>query len=528
MSTPVQQQYHHLKAENPEALLFFRLGDFYELFYEDAQLASRILGITLTARHKGSDNEMPMCGFPHHAHKEYLEKLIAAGYKVAIADQLPGEGSGMVQRKIVRVVTPGAALESGVLAPEENNFLAGIQVDVNNNIYALAFADLSTGDFKACEMPDELSFFDELYKINPREILIPRDLFEEESFCIKLPPVHLTVRSGISADQACEKLKKHFGVQHLEVFGLEQKESLQTVSGLVLNYLQETQKTDLSHIQKLVCYDTGSFMRVDSQTLRHLEVIQPIQTGEGDSTLRSVFEKSGTAMGGRVLFQALLAPLLDILKINKRLASVDEIIRNPDLATGLTQTLNRLPDLERLLARLATGRGNARDLVFLREALSRFPKLHEILKNSCVAPDVTSFVAFEDLHSQLERALADNPPIEITQGGMFQDGYDKNLDEYRALSQDSEAWLNNFIDQKKEESGIQNLRIKYSKTFGFCLEVSNAQKAKVPESWIARQTLVNAERYTTPDLANHEQKPSRQRRCLLRVSMSFFKNLDTP
>ncbi len=506
MSTPVQQQYHRLKAENPEALLFFRLGDFYELFYEDAQLASRILGITLTARHKGSDNEMPMCGFPHHAHKEYLEKLVQAGYKVAIADQEAAEGKDIVQRKVVRVVTPGASLESGVLNPEENNFLAGIQVDVKKKIYALAYADLSTGDFKVCQMEDELSFFDELYKINPQEILIPSNLFEDESFCIKLPQVHVTVRSELSAHQASENLKQHFEVKNLEVFEIEKNENLQQVAGLVLDYLQETQKTNLTHIQKLVCYQRGDFMQVDQQTLRHLEIIQTIQVGEGDSTLRSVFEKSGTAMGGRVLFQALLAPLLNHQQINQRLEAVDELTKDHDLLTAVTQTLNRLPDLERLLARLSTGRGNARDLVFLREALSRFPKLHEILKDSCLVQDTTSFTAFEDLYKNLERALAENPPIEITAGGMFQDGYDEKLDGYRVLSQDSETWLNNFLVQKKQESGIQNLRIKYSKTFGFCLEVSKGQKANVPESWIGRQTLVNAERYTTPELASHEQK----------------------
>ncbi len=506
MSTPVQRQYWELKKQNPDAILFFRLGDFYEMFFEDAQLCSRLLGIVLTARHKGTENEMPMCGFPHHAHEEYLEKLVEMGYKVAIAEQKEDVDKN-ITREIVRVVTPGTSLESGNLVPEKNSFLIAINRDKKN--YALAYSDLSTGDFRMALFEDEITFFDELYRLSPREILIPSDLFEDELFCKKLPRAHFTPRKKLQADCAKGILQTHFNVKNLSVFGIEKLDLLLAVSASILSYLEETQKADLSHLSTLVRYSTSDTMQLDTQTFRHLEVFQPFQNDENQATLWSVFEKSCTAMGARKLYSWLSAPLLSVDKINERLSAVEEIHNNTDLSRTLTQGLKSVSDLERLLARIVTGRGNGRDFAFLRDSFSSFPTLSQACgaaTSVLIREKSEAFVNLNELIPVLQESLVDSPPIEITEGGIFAQGYNQELDELREMAKNSEAWLEEFLKQKKQESGISNLRVKFSKNFGFCLEVSQGQKNNVPSSWIRRQTLVNAERFTTPELAEYEEK----------------------
>lgn len=507
MSTPVQRQYAELKAQNPQAILFFRLGDFYEMFYEDAQLASRILGIVLTARHKGTENEMPMCGFPHHAHEEYLSKLIEAGYAVAIAEQREDPATAKITREVVRVVTPGTTLEKGNLIPEENSFLVALDLDKEN--FALSYADLSTGSFKTSLFTNELSFFDELYKLNPREILLSSDTFVDKDFCRKLPQAHLTVRKRLDKNTAEEIIRSHFDLQNLAVLGLDNNLPLTQTVSQILAYLKETQKTDLSHLSKLVRYDTREVMQLDKQTFQHLEIFRPFQTSDAGATLYSVFEKSLTAMGARLFRSWLSSPLLDKKKINFRLEAVEEILNNLDFQKNLTKNLQQIADLERIKARLVTGRGNARDLAFLRNSLAVLPDLVkscENMKANLVQSKSRYLNTLNHLSAKLEKALVENPPLEIMSGGMFKDGFSKELDELRLLSQDSKTWLDDFLEKQKKESGIQNLRLKFSNNFGFCLEVSTAQAKNVPGNWIRRQTLVNAERFTTNELSNHEEK----------------------
>jgi len=507
MSTPVQRQYKELKSKNPDAVLFFQLGDFYEMFQEDAVLASRILGITLTARHRGTENEMPMCGFPIHSHAAYLEKLVKSGYKVAIADQIEDPETKRIDRKIARVVTPGTSMESGNLLPEKNAFLAAVARE--KNIFGVAYSDLSTGDFRTAFFETEKAFLDEIIKISPQEILIPAELFSDETFCEKLSFSHLTIRKKNSIQKSSDTLKSHFGVHNLTVFGIEKLKILIESAAMVLDYLEETQKTNLSHITKLIRYSTDEIMKLDAQTMRHLEIFQPIRLEESSSTLLSVFVRSFTAMGARRVRQHLSNPLMNAKRINERLEVVDELFQNIDLANKLTDTLKGCPDLERILARLVTNRGNARDLAFFRNSFALFPILKEICKNADsqkLQEYSNAFAEFKTLHQILESALVENPPLEITQGGIFKDGFDPELDELRALTNESDNWLDNFLSGKKAESGITNLKVKYSKNFGFCLEVSAGQKDKVPEIWIRRQTLVNAERFTTPELAEYEEK----------------------
>ncbi|HEY5713923.1 MAG TPA: DNA mismatch repair protein MutS [Candidatus Gracilibacteria bacterium] len=508
MSTPVQKQYWELKKQNPEAMLFFRLGDFYELFYEDAQIASKLLGIALTARHKGTENEMPMCGFPHHAHSEYLEKLVEHGYKVAIAEQKEAD-DGKISRYIDRVITPGTTLEHGNLDPNRNNYLMSLGRSKDQKHLALAYCDLSTGEFRTASFGDPGAFWEEVHRVGAKEILLPQSLFSDETFYNYCPRVHITPQDATKLKHIEAVLAKHFSVKSLEAFGLTGVPELINVVGMVITYLDETQKTQLTHLKKVTRYSLDDYMLLDQQTYQHLEIFQPNYTMQKGGTLASVFEKSLTPMGGRRLHQYLARPLINLKKIQHRQEGVRTFVENYDLKTSLKQNLKAIPDLERLLARMVTGRGNARDMVMLREGLKPFQEITIILQKSdsdIINKKAKCFEGFENLQKKLKEQLLDNPPLEVTQGGMFCSGVNAKLDALRNLTKDADAWLDEFLAKEKARSGINNVRIKYSKNFGFCLEVSTAQSQAAPENWIRRQTLVNAERFTTPELAEYESK----------------------
>lgn len=510
MATPVQRQYQNLKAENPEALLFFQLGDFYEMFHEDAQVASRLLGLTLTARHRGTDSEMPMCGMPRRSVKAYLEQLVELGYRVAVADQYPLE-DGSIGRKITRIVSPGATVENGTLQPDNNTYLAAIarQESSKNTFYALAITDLSTGEFQTTFFHDEISFLDELWKRNPREILLSSDLFSDSDWCKKLPKSLQTPRKSLNKSQSASILQNHFSVKNLDKFGLEQLDILVQVSAAVLKFLQDTQKTNLSHIQTLTRYSTNAFMTLDAQTMRHLEVFSAIDPTQKHASLLSVFEKAFTPMGGRLLRNWLGSPLLCGQKISARHRCVRNIKNNFELRQRLSEALKEICDIERVLTRIVMKRCNARDLVFLRRSLQMFPGLKltcEEFSLPVLKKFAKSFTDFDEIYTELEKALVDTPPLEITEGGIFRDGYDQDLDDYRLLKRSADNWLANFLETKKKESGIAKLKVKFSKTFGFFLEASKIAALNAPETWSRRQTLVNAERFTTPELAEFESR----------------------
>ncbi|PID69953.1 DNA mismatch repair protein MutS [bacterium DOLZORAL124_38_8] len=510
MATPVQIQHQQLKAKNPQAILFFQLGDFYELFMEDAQVGARVLGINLTARHKGTDNEMPMCGFPKHSAQKYLECLVDNGYRVAIADQIEDE-NGKITRQITRVVSAGTSLEEGNLEPEKNSFLVAIDTHQTqkSTLFALAVIDVSTGDFRTTNFTTEADFLDELYKLNPREILLPSKIFAQESFCQKLPDCLLTPRPKVVEKSAKKLLLEHFNIKSLDSFGLEEMALQIEVSALVIAFLKETQNESLDHIQKIVRYSTSQTMVLDRQTMTHLEIFATLDPNQKKGALIDVFEKPFTALGNRQLRHQIAHPLLDETAIKKRLDAVEVFTKNFYLRENLETALKQIFDIERLLARLAVNRGNAKDLVFLGKTLQVFPTLAEILSQSdfeWLKNQAPKFAGLEKISQKLTQGLVDNPPNEITAGGMFQLGYDKKLDELLTLKQDTESWLNNFLEQKKQESGIEKLRIKFSKNFGFCLETSKVAASKAPASWTRRQTLVNAERFTTPELAEYETR----------------------
>ncbi len=508
MATPVQRQYWELKNQNPEAVLFFRLGDFYELFFEDALIGSKVLGITLTARHKGTENEMPMAGFPHHAHKDYLEKLIETGYKVAIAEQREDE-DGKISRYIARLVTPGSTLETGTLQPDSAQYLLALEHDEVKQNFALAYADVSTGEFCTALFKDEARWWDELYKLAPKEILLSSTDFNKDTLTKRLPKALFTPRPDLKTKAAVQTLTAHFPANHLNVSGIGNIETLLVLSARVLNYLADTQKTELKHINQIKHSNVDEVMALDSQTFRHLEIFGSLNPGEHNATLWQTLKRPYSAPGGRLLRYWLCNPLVDKTKINQRLSAVKELCETPSLRTPLEAHLKPLPDLERLLARLSSGRGNARDLAFFRDAFAAFPKLAETLKTANAellhkAP--ASLSVFGDLTELLTQALVENPPLEITQGGMFARGFKPELDALLSLTQDSKTWLENYVTTCKAETGITHLKATYSRNFGFTLEVSKSHAGKTPENWTRKQTLVNAERFTTPELAEYETR----------------------
>lgn len=508
MATPVQRQYWELKNQNPEAVLFFRLGDFYELFFEDSHIAARVLGITRTARHKGTENEMPMAGFPHHAHKDYLEKLIEAGYCVAIAEQREDE-DGKISRYIARLVTPGSTLETGTLQPDSAQYLLALQHDETKADFALAYADVSTGEFKTAQFKSEERFWDELYKLAPKEILLSTELFNNESLTKRLPKALLTPRLTQKTKEALQNLTQHFPANHLSVAGIDGLNTVITLASMVLQYLADTQKTDLQHVNRITHYAAKDVMALDAQTFRHLEVFGSLNPGEHNATLWQALKRPLSAAGGRELRYWLCNPLLNPDTIKARLAAVNELVTQSSLRQNLETQIKNLPDLERLLARMSSGRGNGRDLAHFRDAFASFPSLQQLLstaQSELLSQAAPSLGTFGDITGKLSEALVENPPLEITQGGMFKTGFNPKLDELHLLTKDSNTWLENYVAQCKESSGLTHLKVTYSKNFGFTLEVSKSQIDKAPETWTRRQTLTNAERFTTPELAEYETR----------------------
>ena len=510
----VIREFETLRAENPGAILFFQLGDFFEMFREDAELVSRILSMTLTSRYKNTENEVPMCGFPVSVLADYIEALVTKGYKIAIAEQFKNPETNEVHRKVVRVVTPGTTFEKGALPHDRNNFLAAISAPspktsgrkMKKSTWALAFADLSTGEFRTAQFDSERAFLDEIFKVSPAEILIDPKNFADKNFCEKLPSTSLqTVRKTVSEKMAAEILEEMFG--NFEVFGIEKIQQILRVCGSVLHYLQQTQKNALPHISKIIKYTNSEIMTLDAQTFRHLEVFEPLFSGERSPVLFDVFQKTATSMGARTLRSWVARPLLSAAKINARLEGVDFWVENFESAENLFQYLKKVPDLPRILGRLAAGLGSGRDAALLRNGLEFFPQIQKLVAAApakIISENAEILGRFTELFDFLEKHLIEFPPAQITAGGIFRDGCDDRLDQLREISKNSQTWLDNFLQQKKAQSGIANLRVKFSKNFGFCLEVSKTAAKNVPTDWIRRQTLVNAERFSTPELAQYE------------------------
>lgn len=523
-TTPMMQQYQQLKAAHPDCLLLFRLGDFYELFLDDAYVGAKILGITLTSRPKGRDGRIPMAGVPYHAVDSYLAKLVKAGYKVAICEQLTQTPvKGLVDREIVRIVTPGTITDEKILEKKHNNFL--VTLTFYRKLVGLAAVDVSTGEFLVAEFPYadwEKKVSDELMKLQPTECILSPEVYEQSSVLkVLTKQVAMNIFPFIHWDQVVFKAKKifenHFGFQSVSSLSLADKPAALQAAAIVLGYLTETQKDQLSHISHLQLLQESEYLQLDKSTITNLELFTTIRDQNSQGSLLETLDATVTGMGGRLLKQWFLKPLVNREKILARQAVVNFFVSNPNLIQGLRELFEVIPDIERLIARLALQRGTPRDLVALKFALqtaSQFettcihngvkavPKsitdLHTLQK-LLASPEVSELIKHIDTH------ILDEPAIEIKSGGIIKSGVHKALDELRVIVAENHDWLQAFEQQERQRTGINSLKVRFNSVFGFYIEVSKANLSAVPDDYTRKQTLVNGERFITDELKQHEE-----------------------
>lgn len=505
--TPMMQQFKRFKSEHPDALILFRCGDFYETYLEDAVTASSVLGITLTHRSsKGDGKGTEMAGFPFHALDAYLPKLIRAGFRVAICDQLedPKLTKKLVKRGITEVVTPGVAMDDNVLSSKENNFLAAVYF--GNGTCGLAFLDISTGEFLCAEGTTE--YVDKLLaNFSPKEVLVERGKRDKFLKIFGKYYVYELDDWAFNERSSREKLQKHFDVRTLKGFGIDYMHNGITAAGAVLQYLEMTQHTHTGHITSIRRIDEERFVKLDKFTVRNLEIVQSMN--EGGNTLLDVMDRTDTPMGERLLRRWLLFPLRDVKQIEKRQNVVEYFFRNPDFRDVIDENLKGIGDIERLTSKIASERVTPREMAQLRCALSCIVPI----RNQCMEASDENIVGMgkeislcEELRNRISRELVPNPPSLVSKGGVIAEGYNKELDELREISHSSKDVLTRLRDEESAKTGIQSLKIGFNNVFGYYLEVRNMHKERVPENWIRKQTLVNAERYITPELKELEEK----------------------
>jgi DNA mismatch repair protein MutS len=514
----MMQQYEDAKSVCGDALLLFRMGDFYELFFEDAKIAARALGLTLTSRDKG-ENPIPMAGFPYHQLDSYLGKLIAAGYRAAVCEQVedPKLAKGLVKREVTRVVTPGTLTDEALLDPRESNYLAavvtggtgGTKETRSDPHVGVAWAELSTGRFQAAVFPAR-QLTDQLARIAPSECLVNDE--EKLAWDRDLPSSLLTRRPAwaFSFDAAMSALTQQFGTAGLEGFGFEQSDRLAVrAAGAILDYLRETQKTSLDHFDRLIPYRQGASLEIDEATRRSLELTRTIRGDGRDGSLLAVLDRTTTAMGARLLGEWLANPLTDVAGIEARLDAVEELMGEDGLRGQLRDSLRGVYDLQRLLARVTTGRASPRDLNSIGRTLAELPKLKAKLtarRSGLLCQLEADLDLCPEVRSKLESALVNECPLTAREGGFIRDGFDTELDRLRELAAGGKQWIAKYQAQAVAQSGIPNLKVGYNKVFGYYIEVTNTHRGKVPENFIRKQTLKNAERYITPELKEYEEQ----------------------
>jgi DNA mismatch repair protein MutS len=512
--TPMLEQYYKIKESYPDSILFFRVGDFYETFFEDAKIASRELEITLTGRDNGSGEKYPLAGVPFHSADPYIAKLVSKGYKVAICEQIedPKEAKGIVKREVIRVVTPGTILDPTILEEKENNYLAAIAED--KDFYGFAYLDFSTGEFAVTEIKknDISKISDELFRIRPKECLISKTIDKDTSVWKK---VLLSYRGSITyldperfnIKKARKELLEHFSVFSLEPFGCEKYKAGIGAAGALISYLKETQKSSCKHVNALCTYIPANFMLLDEATKTNLELLRGIRDYSSKGTLFEVLDFTCTAMGGRTLRKWIEQPLLDLKAINKRLDAVEELKNSLLLRKDLQISLKEVYDLERLAARVAYGTANGRDLIALKLTLSKLPQIKEIL-DSVESEELRNIAenidGLEDIYSLIDASIAEDPPIALREGGIIKEGYSQELDLYRRAKIEGKQWIAQLEQRERERTGIKSLKVKFNKVFGYYIEVTKANLDAVPSEYIRKQTLTNAERYITEELKEFE------------------------
>lgn len=523
--TPMLKQYRSIKDQHQDCILFFRLGDFYEMFGPDALEASKILNITLTARGKGTANEVPMCGVPYHAADGYIAKLTRAGKKVAICEQMTDPSlPGIVERDVIRIITPGTTLDNNILENKRNNYLASIVFQ--ENIWGLSFVDLTTGEFQLIEIRKQDDLINELGRILPSEIIITPELNDNLPLMARLKNLsNVNLFYPAIFKSAGETLLEHFQVKSLQSFGVEKYPVGIRSAGNLINYLKDTQKTSLEHINKLGFYNISDYMILDEATIRNLELLYTYQLFEEKGSLVSILDETLTGMGGRLLRNWLLHPLIKAEKIQARLDSVAEFFGNLELRESLKTELKNISDIERLIGRLGCKRANARDLVNLKNSLKQIPQIKKAIKN-CESKLLKDCYKNLDEHTSLveliEKSIAEDAPLLITDGGMIADGYNAELDDLRKISTSGKDWLSDLQIKEVARTGISSLKVKFNKIFGYYIEVSNSNLGQVPSDYTRKQTLVNAERFVTPELKEYEQKVLGAQEKIIAIEQKLF------
>jgi DNA mismatch repair protein MutS len=549
-STPLMQQYHAIKTRYPHALLLFRLGDFYELFYEDAMIAARELQITLTSRNREKGQPIPMCGVPYHAADGYIARLIRGGFKVAICDQMeqPGPGKKLVRREVVRVITPGTATDASVLDARENNYLAAVARHSAGSPIGLAFVDLSTGEFQATELSGpkaEETLRDELQLLHPRETLLPRpqQLFEtaKTSFLEGAGGVESRIEDWVfQRDYAERILREQFGVAELTGFGLDDHPQALAASGAIVHYLRENSARGddarsveaLGHLDRVRYYEQHETLVLDPVTVRNLELVTPIFTEEagrsGPTTLIAALDETVTGMGARLLRSWILRPLIDLEAMEARLGAVAHLLKQTVVRGEIRKELRGILDLERITSRITLGLASPRELVALRRSLAQLP----VLKNFLTPPPAGGSELLRHLHAEideladvrerLDRAIADEPPALATEPGMIRAGYHAELDELRDLSQHSKQIIAAMEERERKRTGIASLKIRFNQVFGYYIEISKPNLHLAPADYERKQTLVNAERFTSSELKEYERKILAADERILEIERQLF------
>ncbi len=531
--TPLRRQYLSIKAQYPDCILMFRMGDFYEMFDEDAELAARELDITLTARKQSKSGEkVPMAGVPYHAVDGYIAKLIDKGYHVAVCDQLSEPtGRGLVDRDVTRVVTPGTVVEPELLEAGRSNYLMSILPvgDVESGRWqraGVAYADISTGEFCATEFAGDdvgLRVFEELARLEPREVIMPDSWVARG---VTLPEgIHLSAAQDwtFDFDGAEQLLCDHFRVGTLAGYGLREKYDAVAAAGGVLQYLRTTQKQSLGQLANIRAYSTETFMVLDQFTRRNLELVETIRSGKAQGSLLGVLDRTGTALGARLLRRWLNEPLLDIKRLNARLDAVEALVNGDILRDEIAAALKQVGDIERLANRVVAGRATPRDLLSLKNTLAQVPTLAELIADiSSLIPIGEWLDPCEPVFELISRAINDDSPTQLNSTGVIRAGYSRELDGITESTQDARDWIANLEASERRRTGVPSLKVSFNKVFGYYIEVTNAHADKVPDDYVRKQTLVNAERYITPELKEYEARVLTAEEEILAIERALY------
>ena len=531
--SPMMQHYLQTKEEYPDCILFYRLGDFYEMFFEDAKIVSRELELTLTGKSCGQEERAPMCGVPFHAYESYMNRLVAKGYKVAICEQMedPKQAKGMVRREVIRVVTPGTNINEQALDEGKNNYIMCI-VSLSDQ-FGVATADVTTGDFFVTEVDSKRRLLDEIYKFSPTEVVCNEALFmsglDIDDLKNRVGIVLYSLENWYFDGSLCENtLKEHFRVNSLEGLGLADLECGMIASGSLLKYLYETQKNSLEQISAIHPYTTGKFMVLDSSTRRNLELVETLREKAKRGSLLWVLDKTKTAMGARMLRSFVEQPLIEKEEIEGRLDAIEELMQRAIDREELREYLNPVYDLERLLTRITYQSANPRDLTAFKSSIGMIPHIRGILlelQSKEIQGICEDMDTLEDLYTLIDAAIEEEPPITVREGGIIKDGYHEEIDRLREAKSQGKNWLAELEAKEREKTGIKNLKIKFNKVFGYYLEVTNSFKDLVPDYYTRKQTLTNAERYITPELKEMEDMILGAEDKLVQLEYELFREL---